>query len=120
MSLTWLYEIDTHPLLTDKWRGLPSDDTRDAQHILAELLLDLRPPAYTGVSAEELSYAVASQVIFQLEHGITPEVIRSVSNAHPGNTTTYRDRYVSPVAWAIVRRVTGMTTVGMTPPGIGV
>ncbi len=118
--LTALYDIDAHPLLSGKYAGLKTDDERDAQHLVAEMLLDLRPPAYTGDKAEELGYAVVRQINFQLEHGLTPEIVKSTSTTHPGLTTSYRDRYVSPVAWDIVKRDTGRTTIGMTPPGIGV
>lgn len=118
--LTALYDIDSHPLLSGKYKGLATDDERDAQHQVAEMLLGLLPPAYTGDKAEKLCYAIVLQVNFQVEHGLTPDITKSVSNAHPGNTTTYRDRYVSPVAWDIVRHVTGRTTPGLTPPGIGV
>jgi hypothetical protein len=120
MPLTPLYSITDHPLLSDKFAGLKSDEARDAQHQLAELLLNLTPPAYTGVQAEELGYAIVSQINFQLQKSLEPEVVKSQSNTHPGMTTAYRDRYVSPLAWSIVSRVTRVRTVGFTPPGIGV
>ena len=120
MPLTVLYDITDHPLLSKKYTGLATDPERQAQQIMAEMLLDLRAPAYTGDAALELAYAVVAQINFQLQHGLEPEVVKSVSNTHPGLTTSYRDRYVSPAAWAIVQRVTGVKTVGFTPPGIGV
>lgn len=119
MALAPLYAIDAHPLLSKKFDALPPEE-QEAQHLLAEMLLDLRAPVYTGNPALELSYAVVEQINFQLQRGLEPEVLKSVSNTHPGNTTAYRDRYVSPAAWAIVQRVTGVKTVGFTPPGIGV
>lgn len=120
MPIAALYPVTGHPLLGEKFAKLKTDEERDAYVILSELLLDLRAPAYTGQDAEELTYANVMQVNFQLEHGLTPEITKSVSQSHPGNTTTYRDRYVSPAAWAIVQRVTKVQNVAFRPPGIGV
>lgn len=115
-----LYDITEHPLLSEQYNKLKTDEEREAQQIKAEMLLGLVAPAYTAAKAEELAYAVVEQINFQLQHGIEPDVLKSVSNAHPGNTTAYRNRYVSPTAWAIVERVTGVKTVGFRAPGIGV
>lgn len=120
MPLTVTYPIEGHPLLSGKYTGLKTQGEKDSNYHMAEMLLGLVPPPYTGEKAERLVYAIVLQVNFQLEHGLTPEIVKSVSNTHPGMATTYRDRYVSPVAWDIVRFVTGRTTVGFTPPGIGV
>jgi hypothetical protein len=115
-----LYDITGHPLLSDKYNKLKDDDEKTAQNYVAELLLNLREPVYTGDDADELGHAIVRQINFQMEQGITPEVLRSVSNAHPGNTTQYRDRWVEPGAWAIVARVTGVQQVRFVPPGFGV
>lgn len=114
-----LYDVGSHPLLGEKFTKLKTAPEREAHNILAELLLDLRAPAYTANDALELVYAVVMQINYQMEHGTAPEVTKSISNTHPGNTTAYRDRYVSPMAWAIVQRVTKVQTVGFRPPGFG-
>lgn len=123
MPLAPLYDITDHPLLANaenKFNKLATPEEKTAQQLLAEMLLNLRAPAYAGDDAEELGFAVALQIIFQMERGVEPATVKSVSNTHPGNTTAFRDRYVAPEAWAIVSRVTGVKTVGFTVPGIGV
>jgi hypothetical protein len=113
--------VNALPLLADAgslYRKLKTDAERTDQIVVAELLLGLRPPAYAGRAQSEIEYAVALQVQFQMQQGVTPEITKSVSQAHPGNTTTYRDRYLSPEAAAIVARATNTATTGFTiPPG---
>lgn len=112
------------PLLGEKWSKLGgpqlSSDERSAlqlaHHLAAELALDLRAPAYTGDDAAELSFAVALQILFMLEHGITPSVVKSVSQGSPGATRNYRDRWVDPTAALIVSRVTGVVQTAYAPP----
>lgn len=118
-----LYDVLAHPLLADttsRFQKLKTDDERRGQNQLAELLLDLRTPAYTDDAADELGYAVALQVAFQLEQGYTPEIVRTQSRSTPGDATTYRDRYLHPGAVAIVSRVTGVTAVGFSSTVRGV
>lgn len=119
MALAPLYDITAHPLLGGKYTGLKTPEEKEATQILAELLLDLRGPAYTGDDAEELAYAVVRQINFQLEHGITPDIMKSVSQSTPGTTTAYRDRFKDPGAAAIVARVTKVATVGFSPMPYG-
>src|SRR5690242_2429966 len=119
MPIPLLYDITDHPLLSDAYTRLATDEAREANQVLAEMLLGLKAPAYAGEAAERLGYAVVIQINFQLQHGIEPAVLKSVSNTHPGNTTSYRDRYVDPMAWKIVEEVTGVVTVGFKAPGIG-
>lgn len=105
----------------DKWAKLASDDLRLAMHLDAEMLLDLRAPAYTGADAEELSFAVVHQVLFMLEHGITPSLVKATSQGGPSAATkTYRDRWIDPQAAAIVARVTGRRAVRFEPFMAGV
>lgn len=122
--LTPLYpDTDTLPLLADangRYRKLKTPEERADQLVLAELLLGLHAPVYTDTDADQLMYAIALQVGFQMEQGvITAQILRSQSNTHPGNTTTYRDRYLHPGAAAIVSRVTKVATVGFTPMTMG-
>jgi hypothetical protein len=119
MALAPLYDIASHPLLGGKYTALKTPEEKEATQIMAELLLDLRAPAYTCDDALELAYAVVRQVNFQLEHGLTPDVVKSVSQTVPGTTTTYRERYKDPGAAAIVARVTKVATVGFTPMASG-
>jgi hypothetical protein len=117
MAILYAVPAD-HPLLSGKW---PADaGEQAAQNALAEQLLDLRAPAYTGDAADELTTAVVLQINFQLQHGIEPHVIRTANQSNPGVSTTYRDRYVNPEALAVVCRVTGRRYVGFTVPGAGV
>lgn len=120
--LTPLYpDTDGLPLLADptsQYRKLKTDEERADQIVLAELLHGLKAPAYVGDIADRIAYGLALQVIFQLQQGVTPDITKSVSNAHPGNTTTYRDRYKSPEAAAIISAATGVKWTGFTvPPG---
>lgn len=119
MALTPLYDIANHPLLGGKYNQLKTPEEKEATHIMAELLLDLRAPAYTGADGEELAYAVVRQINFAMEHGVTPDVMKSVSQTVPGTTTTYRDRYLDPGAAAIVARVTKVATVRYVPMSRG-
>lgn len=115
-----LYVVTGHPLLIPKFAGLASDEARKEHNNLAELLLGLKAPAYVGDDATKLVMAVVLQINFQLERGLDPLVNKSISNQHPGNTTTYRDRIVSPEAAAIVEKVTGARQVAFRVPSYGV
>lgn len=119
MPLAPLYDITAHPLLGGKYNQLKSPEEKEATHIMAELLLGLRGPALVGADAEELAYAVVRQINFGLEHGITPDIMKSVSQTVPGTTTTYRDRYLDPGAAAIVARVTKVAQVRYVPMTTG-
>lgn len=113
-----MYNILAHPLLSDpscRFQKLSSDDERLAQNQMAELLLELYPPAYTGDDASYLATAVAIQVAYQLERGYTPDLTKSQSRTHPGDVTSYRDRYLDSRAHAMVARVTHTATVGFWP-----
>jgi hypothetical protein len=116
------YDVTGHPLLSDKYNALESADEKLAQQVLAESLLGITSAEYIAADPEypTICYAVVVQIGYQMERSITPDVMKSVSNTHPGNTTNFRDRYVSPVAWALYSRATGVTTIGFTPPGRGV
>jgi hypothetical protein len=114
-----LYDITGHPLLSSKFSALASDDLKNAHILQAQLLLQLREPVYTGDEAEQLGYALVRQVNFQLEKGITPEFMKSVSKGVPGNVETFRDRYVDSGAWAIVSHVTKVEQVRFSVPGRG-
>jgi hypothetical protein len=116
-----------NPLLGEKWTKLGgqslSGDARTAlqtaYQVNAELALDLRA-GYTGNDAMELAYAIVLQILFVLEHGITPSIVKSVSQANPGANKVYRDRWIDPTAAAIVARVTGRQQVRFAPFMAGV
>jgi hypothetical protein len=55
-----------------------------------------------------------------LEQALVPHIVRSQMSSVPGQSTTYRDRYVDPAAWAIVARVLQVRTVRYTPTAMGV
>lgn len=121
MAIAPLYDLTPAlGMLSGKW---PADDTEGKQtqnRLMAEMLLGLQQSAadpYTGDDAERLAYAVVLQINFQMARGMEPMVTKSVSNTHPGNTTTYRDRIVSPDALAIVTQVTGRAIVGFEATG---
>lgn len=118
-------ETDGLPILSDassRYRKLKTDPERVDQLVLAEMLLGLVTPAYTGAKADQIRYAVALQVNFQLDQGqITAQEMKSVSTGAPGvSTTAYRDRYLHPGAAAIVARVTETAVVGFSPTPRGV
>jgi hypothetical protein len=120
MALPVLYDITGHSLLSEKYNKLKTPEEKSDQQVMAELLLGLRAPVYTATEAEQLKYAIARQINFQLERGITPDVMKSLSNSHPGNTTQYRDRYADSGALAIVNRVCKIAVVGFSATGPGV
>ena len=120
MPLAAQYDITGNELLSDAYNKLASAGLKTATQIEAELLLGLQLPVYTGSDADTLVYAIVIQINFQLLQGLTPDMHRSVSNTHPGQTTAYRDRFVDPRASAIVARVTKRATVGFTITGPGV
>lgn len=118
-------DVDTLPLLADsssRYRKLKTNAERLDQLVLAELLLGLSAPAYTGQKGGEIKYGIALQVTYQLEQGfLTAQIMKSVSTGAPASATTaYRDRYIHPGAAAIVMRATGTAVVGFTPPPRGV
>jgi hypothetical protein len=104
---------------TDKWAKLPSDAVRTAMHLDAEMILELDDAenVYTGTDADKLAYAVAHQLLFMLEHGLTPSLVKSSSQGGPSPMTkVYRDRWIDPTAASIVARVTGRRAVRFEPP----
>lgn len=121
-----LYPVGTHPLLTPKFWSL-ADDTangitkaqkQSAYNELAEAALGLVAPALTDAAAvAQLKYAVVLTINLMLQEGIEPHYLKSVSNDVPANTTTYRDRWVDPLARQLVEQVTGVRTVRLTPRG---
>jgi hypothetical protein len=96
-----------HPLLGEKFKKLKTNDEKTQQQVMAELLLDLTVAPTDATKVDQLIIALTRQINFQLEAGVSPEVMKSVANAHPGNgnTTTYRDRFLEPGAVLIVARV---------------
>jgi hypothetical protein len=109
----------SNSLLSQEFTKLDADD-QAAQQTLAELLLNLTSPAYTGRAGQELAYAVVLQVNFQVRHGVSPSLVRSTGNSRSGDTVTYRDRYIDPAAARIVARVTGVRAVRFEPMPVGV
>jgi hypothetical protein len=120
-TLTPLYpDTDALPLLADsngRYRKLKTNEERADQLVLAELLLNLTEPVFTDRDADQIMYAIALQVTFQMEQGVlTAQMMKSVSTATgAGSTTSYRDRYLHPGAAAIIARVCGRATVGFSP-----
>jgi len=116
-----------NPLLGEKWAklggaNLTTDERtalQTAYQVSAELALDLRA-GYTGSDAMELAYAIVLQLLFMLEHGLTPSIVKSVSQSNPGANKVYRDRWIDPTAAAIVARVTGRQQVRFAPFMAGV
>jgi hypothetical protein len=114
-ALAPLYSLtDVTSLLSAGFTAKPSPDQATYQ-VMAEMLLGLASPAYTGDDAKRLAYAVALQINYQLERGVSPESVRSSGNAQAGNTTTYRDRAVHSGARQIVEQVTGVRQVRYEP-----
>lgn len=116
------------PLLGERWSKLGGKDLSSeertalqrAYHIAAELALNLRAPLYTGDDALEIGFYVVRQIIFMIEHGITPSIVKSVAQGNPSATKTFRDRWLDPDAAAGVARVTGDETVRFAPFAAGV
>lgn len=119
-----LYDVLDHPLLADpsgKFQKLPSEEARVAQTLQAELMLGLVGPAYTETAdVDALGYAIALQVLYQMERGLTPEVTKSQTRQQPGDTTMYRDRYLHSGAAEIVSRVTRTAHTIFRPATFGV
>jgi hypothetical protein len=91
-----------------------------AVNLVAEQLLDLRAPAYTGDAAEELAFAVVLQINYWLARSDEPLVKKAIAQGGTAISTTFRDRWVNPDAAAIVARVTGRQPVRFTVPPAGV
>lgn len=118
-----IYDLTDQPLLADpknKYNNLESEPQRVAQQTVAEILLGVEEPALADDDAARMTYAIALQILFQLEQGLTPEIVRSQNLQHPGNATTYRDRYLHPGAARIVQQVLGIEQVAFQPPLFGV
>jgi hypothetical protein len=114
-ALAPLYALtDVTSLLSSGFTGKSAPDQATYQ-VLAEMQLGLLPPAYSGDDAKRLAYAVALQINYQLERGVTPESVRSSGNSQAGNTTAYRDRTVHSGARRIVEQVTGVKQVRYEP-----
>ena len=112
--------VPASPLLSSAFTKLPAA-TQSAQHLLAERLLGLVAPAYTGDDADDLGLAVVLQINYQLARGLTEaSYLRQSANNKAGNTTTYRDRWIDPDAAQIVARVTGRSQVRFEPATFGV
>ena len=115
MALAPIYVLtDVTSLLSAGFTAKSPTDQATYQ-VLAEMLLGLVPPAYTSDDGKRLAFAVALQINYQLERGVTPESVRSSGNAAAGNTTTYRDRSVHPGARRIVEQITGVQQVRFQP-----
>ena len=120
MALAPLYPVpEDHPALT-KTVLAKGEEARLVENVLAERVLGLKGPAYTGADKDSLILAVAIQMNFQVEQGLSPDIHKTVNNTQPGMMTAYRNRQVSPDAWRIVSATTGVQTIGFSPPGIGV
>jgi hypothetical protein len=118
--VTPLYDVTGHPLLGEDFAKLKSDDARAAQNAVAELLLGLVAPAYTDATVvDQLKLAVARQINFQLQQGMTASVMRTMNQTRPGVANSYRDRYADAGALAIVAAVTDVAAVRFEPMGRG-
>lgn len=125
MALEPLYPgTDALPILSDsssRYRKLKTAEERKDQLVVAELLLGLSAPVYTGQDGGSLMYAIALQVNFQMDQGqITAQQLKSEAVNAPGtSTTSYRDRYLHPGAVSIVNRVTKTAITGFVPMAPG-
>lgn len=107
--MTILYDVTGHPLLAapgNKFNALATPEEKIAQNELAEAFLGLVSPAYVGDDAEKLTFAVALQVLFQMDQGLTPHIMKSEVQNRPGVTTTFKERFIHPGAAELVARVT--------------
>jgi hypothetical protein len=110
-----------HALLSGQFAGLPDDDQRNAQQEIAELLLGLSSPFPTDPElVEAVKLAVVLQINYQLQQGTEPETVKSMTQNHPGIMTSYRDRYLSPRAAAIVASLMHVKAVRWEVPTRGV
>lgn len=92
-------------LLTAKVKGLDAT-LQDAQQETAEVLLKLRTPVYTlAADVEKIGLAIAHQMNFQVAQGIDPRFTQTATSTHSKQTNVYIDRFIDPVAAALVNEV---------------
>lgn len=114
MATTPLYDISKSGLLGERYTALKTTAAKTEQQLLAEVMLGLKEPAYEDQDAELLAMAVALQINYQLEMGVTQEMTKSVVDRN-NMTTIYRDRFLSVRAMHIVRSVTKIEFVRFVP-----
>lgn len=91
------YDITDHPLLSEKAQALAEgengEEALQAQIELAEVYLGLATGTlFTGTQAVLIQHFLTLQVNWQVELGIEPFYIRSISSTHSEQTTTYKDQ----------------------------
>lgn len=103
--MTPLYDTLTkdHALASDFVKRL-SDDTFEAQQVLAEMLLGLSTPVITDANVvERLQIAIIQQIDFQVQQGFDPLILESMGvGSQATKSMTWRDRYINPRSAAIV------------------
>lgn len=123
-----LYAVGAHAMLGEKYwalkddteHSITGDEKRVALNILAEMALGLQEPVYTDTDqVERIKFAIARTINVILQQGVEPVVLKSVANGNTKTTTTYRDRFVDPLARYIIEEVTGAKAVRFTARGRG-
>ena len=107
---SYLYNVDAHPLISTKLATIKaaSSDAFHAYQVMAETLLGLTAPPYTlADDLDKIGLAVVREMNFLVQQGIDPYIEVSTTSAHTAQATVWRDRYLDPVAVAIVAMVAG-------------
>lgn len=101
--------VAAHPLLTAKALGR-GPTVLAAEQELAEGLLGLVAPATTDAfELSRVSTALAVQINFQVEQGVSALVASYQSSAHSRQQMAYRDRVINPQAAQIIATLPGLT-----------
>lgn len=95
---------DPHPLLSAKAKAMLTKDAEQfqAQVEIAETYLQLAVGTlYTGDKATLVKHFLALQVNWQIQLGMDPYYIRTISSSHTSQSTTYKDNpIISPLVSA--------------------
>ncbi len=118
-----VYDVESHPLLGDpkgKFQSLEDPEEQQAIVQIAEALLRINQETQDDGEDATMKNAVALQVNFLLDQGMTPQFALQTNQSQPGLSTTFRSRWLDPRAAALVSRVLGIEQVRFTPPMFGV
>jgi hypothetical protein len=104
-----LYTVESADPLASAFTKKLSEEDFAAYHEIAEVVLGLTEPALTNESdIARLRIAIMLQINFMSQYGLDPYIKASEGmSSQASSSVVWRDRYIDPRAWAIVKAVTG-------------
>ena len=104
-----IYDVSNHPSLSGKASALFASDPAQAisQILAAETLLGVPLEPYTDRAGEQAALAVVYQLNYQLEWGIDPTILESVTSRIQQDSRSFKPglSVVSPIAQALMTAV---------------